>query len=341
MKSYVLAAACLATVCWPIAKAQELTGPPPDARVLQQKAIDYRAAIVSGRLVMRIVVKRDAYQPAYENIGREWTLVFRGKDVRTRCVWTRPDGGSSIYQKINAEKLYADDTDETGPVRVISTKGHMPPEDSVFHPRVIGMVTAKATTLHQYGLRQCILRDDYVPNGVQSETVGGVPTWVCSSKHKLYPQSTIRVWVAPQYDYSVIKLECDSGEGPKPRAVDRVMSEYSQYGSVWFPNRVVLTRESNSQLTNHEETVIERAEFGSVPDGEFAVKAMEIQKGRNSLLNGHRIQYWDGNAVVKYNPVATKTAEATSRWGYVVIALTLALGGIVLVWRQFTRRYAT
>lgn len=312
--------------------ADDLQGPPPDARALLEKAIDYRTKIDGGKVVMRVVTKRNVDQPVYERMGFEWTLAFRGKDVRCTMVETKPDGTIWSFRKLNTAKLYVDDSPTVGPAFIRNLKEHKKPEGYLFHPRILGLVPSTVFSLDQFGVQRNLLPGDYILGTTRLDRLGATPAWLCESRSKIDTRVSMRVWIAPQMDHAVLGVECDSGGVGGSLAVNRVESTYEKYGSTWFPKQVTLVEKRNGEIDYHQVTTVESATFGSMPDREFTIDALGLVRGREFLIDATRTESWVGDKLVPSPPsVRPKPVEISSRWGYWAAAVALGLAGLVLV----------
>ncbi len=295
---------------------------------IESKSVENRRQIESGRIVLSVRHTKNASQPMYERISREYSLVFDRKRYRMDCRWTRP-GGTTMYYKILTPHEVVMSSRPDSPITVNDRGGRSLSDVGIPDPRVLGMVCAGFSSLSQYGLEDLLLRPDRKLVSLKEVELDGELVWQCdyTCDTKIPLQCT--TWIAPQKGYTLVKHESvETGRDYRLVSQLRVTSHFYPDGSVWFPKKVVYRSLMNDVLEREEIMVIESASFGEIiPDSEFAATGLNLPDGTEFMVRSKHLTLQNGKLATnsRFSPFGTETGVSRLRFPFLIASLILAV----------------
>jgi hypothetical protein len=271
--------------------------------------------------------------------------VSRKSRVIGSTTWAGPD------QFVFNDKEYLEDTGASKDI-VVTIESRFEEDEPgsrrfAFDPRSLGMCFGGSSAMGQDGISAFVpFFDGHSDESTVTESdLDGMDTLLL--ERKFVSESSgkreqfIRVWLAPQYGYSIVAAELSDGENGR-----FLTSELKQYeAGIWFPTSVTYREKTAGSVTKEKTLSVLEAKFNvAVDPSEFSVKGLNLKKGRRVSVATNGIDFgyeWSGTDLVplgKRPAVKDLPKRAELSWFIVGnIILLIALGAFGFS-KAFARR---
>ncbi|MBX9790449.1 MAG: outer membrane lipoprotein-sorting protein [Pirellulales bacterium] len=308
---------------------------------IEREAVEYRRAIRSGE----VIVRRDDPNGRAAELHIWWDGdsfrqdVSSGNGYRVVDVWHQ---GQYLHfsdePSDNGNKLVATvaDANDRGAV------GSKQPSD----PRRIGMAAVDFLNLVHYPLDEVLTNPARKNTTVRQDQLAGQECTLVTITR--VNGGIIRVWIAPERDFSVLRMDCEISDGRGTKSFDTVDVEVALHepSGLWFPVHSHCRNGVNDRIDCDEDCTIQVISLNQpIPPEVFTFAGIGVPVGwpvsDHTRPDIDRQLAWDGQAVVTVERAAD-TARAATRTNviYLAGALVLAAVALVLLWRFFSLRRA-
>jgi hypothetical protein len=316
---------------------------PPTAQELVKKMMDYRKAVKSGKVIVKVKWVKNS-DVDYQGAEGTFRFYFKPNCMRKDNILQFTDGKSIIqYVKTPTHIFWCPGQGKNLPSRYMDEPkllGYTFP--SLYSPMLLG---TSPVGIYAYEELDFNHRDLCPPQGenfyVVYDKINHIETWkVTYQIHHEKLDLKNSYWVVPQMGYSVIRFESEKSFSNGHKAVIHYTLKPKQYDDVWFPAEMHYQLEENGKITDEEIQTIEEAMFSqSIDNKSFALENLEIPQGTEVVVNGKFLKYWDGTKLSDFpsSPLPHKDQMTTQRrWKIFFIGNTILL---LLLALHFYRRY--
>lgn len=284
--------------------------PPPTARELEKKVFDYRRSLDRGHIVLRESHTVYRNNPNYLNIVRTYDLTFDGQNIRSIVGWKHPEWERTTRALVSGSN-YIQDDNTTVPVKIGEWKDpDKRPRDAI-HPALLGLLNASISEFHARGLEHIFRFTSNSPNTeVAQGDVAGEKAWRIDYRDVMSKLHT-NVIVVTKFGYGVTSIGVSHvADDGQLIPIQTTTSEYTRYGSAWYPSKTIYRQTSKRGVEEEEIMVVERAEFGvKVAPGAFEIGGLDLPIGRKVLDAKGFIKTWDGDRAVHRTRINTPSTR--------------------------------
>jgi len=314
-----------------------------DVAEIERQAVEHRRGIRSGE----VIVQCDYHNGRAAELHIWWDGdsyrqdVSRGNDHRDVRVWHEgrylhfSDELGDNGNRLVATLAFANDRHYVGVAE---------PND----PRRVGMAAADFLNLNHYPLDEVLANPARRNTAVRQEQLSGAACTVVTITR--LNGGVIQVWIAPERDFSVLRMEGEISDGRGSKRFDTVDVDVALHepSGLWFPVhshcRNGSRNDAGEKLERDEDCAIEVISLNQpIPPEVFTFAGIGVPVGwpvsdhTRPDIDGQLA--WDGRAVASVERAAD-TARAATRTNvvYLVGALLLAAVASLLLWRFFSLR---
>ena len=234
-----------------------------EGMALELKALEARRALQNGVVELSVEYLKaeegppGAQQDSIPSVDLKITF-----DGNRRFVECRHQGSTRSERRMFDGSLYiVEDGDQSAKERItIDSRGLAGSRYLVLDPRLLGVypLTFPSLSSNPHSLDEVLGRTDRTEEQVHVEQMSGRSVTHVSRK-VLSGQVQVDLWIAPELNYSVVKVQVES---PTIKRRTELHSEYDKpFGKVWFPQRITLReyRTPDNQLTTDETITVKSA----------------------------------------------------------------------------------
>ncbi|MDR1384306.1 MAG: hypothetical protein LBJ67_10775 [Planctomycetaceae bacterium] len=319
---------------------------PPTAQELAKKMMDYRKAVKSGKVVVKVkwLKSQDQY---YEKIEGIFRFYFDVTSMRKDTILKFSTSKTVLqFLKTPTHTFWrSGGVDENGkdfPSQYVDDKTMINDFRPLHTPMTVGTFPGGIFSYEDLDLNHSGL---YPPAGkdfqVAYDKLGDIDAWKVTYRIVIENgEFKNTYWVVPQMGFSLIRFDTNKLYSNGDTVVIHYALKAKQYNSVWFPMEMHYQVIENGQITHEEVQTIEEAFFNQlIEDQDFALEGLEIPQGTEIVVNGKSLKYWNGKKLSDFPsyPLPENDKITTQRrWKMFFIGNTILLSLIAL---NFYRRY--
>src|SRR5205823_9389413 len=121
--------------------------------------------------------------------------------------------------------------------------------------------------------------------------------WIVRFEVQTGAKPKIAIWIAPDMDYSVVRIEArnELDSGARVTTVESVLQRYGEEG-IWYPKTCVVEQLVKNAVTTRDTIKVTEATLnGSIPEEVFRMSGMNIPPGtviHGSAIPNARAHIW-------------------------------------------------
>jgi hypothetical protein len=301
---------------------------------LELKALEARRAFRNGIVELSVEHLKSGTNPAPPNF--DLRITFDGNRIVSE---KRELASSKTQRRVFDGSTYTFDTGNSNERIIMTSKAVADAKYLLIDPRLLGVYALSVDALAGCSLEDVLARTDRTDEELRMEEMSG--RTVARISRNLYAgKLQTDLWIAPDLNYSVVKLAVVSSTS-RPARIELLPEYGDPFGDIWYPKRITYRkyRLPSDQLEEEEVVTVKSAFFNQgVESALFAFAAFNPIVGEAVRKDG-AIMVWNGSGLVSTQDagqLATARPRLKFHWVWLSASVLLAILAFVVLRRRTT-----